>query len=107
MAERVTTFLEEVLGINGVRVLSPQSVNHATLPHRHQRVTPIMEAASRMPPLPHFQKDGSFSIMKSKAVDWLISQPAIRQELWNWCKRNSVIVFDVDTRRWHGSQWSP
>ena len=43
--------------------------------------------------------------MRSKAVDWLVSQPEVRQFVWNWMKTNNVIVFDVEQHRWHGTKW--
>ena len=74
-------------------------------PQRHQRVAPGLAAASRMPPLRHFCKNGSFDIMRSEAVAWLVAQPEIRQDLWNWAKRNGVIVFDLEQQRWRGTRW--
>jgi hypothetical protein len=62
-----------------------------------------MEAASRMPPLVHWPDDGSgFHIERSKVCDWLVAQPEIRQEVFNWCKRHGVITYDTETRTWRG-----
>jgi hypothetical protein len=54
---------------------------------------PFVEAASKMPILRHFQPGQSFDIMKSDVVDYLVSLPEIRQEVFNMCKRSGAIVY--------------
>jgi hypothetical protein len=44
--------------------------------------------------------------MQSDVCAWLIDQPEIRQELFNWVKRNGSIVFDLETGRWVGAEYS-
>jgi hypothetical protein len=64
---------------------------------------PALQAASNLPPLPHFRKGEPFDIMRSQAADWLCQQPEIRQWIWNWAKANNAIVLDLDTHRWQGA----
>jgi hypothetical protein len=56
-----------------------------------------------MPPLPHYRKGEPFDIMRSQAVDWLVSRPEVRQLVWNWAKRNGVIILDLEKQRWRGT----
>jgi hypothetical protein len=58
-----------------------------------------------MPPLPHFARTG-FDIMQSEVVDWLAAQPEVRQAVFNWCKNNGAITFDLTERRWRGVAWT-
>jgi hypothetical protein len=53
-----------------------------------------------MPELPHIHRGRRFSIMESDAVDWLITQPEIRQLVWNMCK--AALVLDIKTGNWSG-----
>ena len=55
-----------------------------------------------MPPLRHFRRGEPFDIMRSEAVDWLVSQPEVRQQVWNWAKKNNAIVLDLESGCWHG-----
>jgi hypothetical protein len=63
-----------------------------------------MKAAAKMPPLPHWSHQG-FDVMRSEVCKWLIAQPELRQELFNWAKRHGVITFDTETHCWRGVQW--
>jgi len=59
-----------------------------------------------MPVLRHHVPGQRFDIMQSDVCAWLIDQPAIRQEIFNWVKRNGGILFDVETGRWRGANYS-
>jgi hypothetical protein len=62
----------------------------------------MLDAAKSMPLLRHFPAHGeTFDIMRSEVVRWLIEQPAVRQEIFNLCKRNGSIVY-VDGK-WVGA----
>jgi hypothetical protein len=41
--------------------------------------------------------------MRSEAVNWLLKQPAIRQELWNYLKRTGAVVYH-ESGQWHGAE---
>jgi hypothetical protein len=65
-----------------------------------------MRAAANMPPLNHWPPGGNgFDIMRSAVADWLCQQPEIRQFIFNVCKRDGTIVFDLDSKTWRGSDW--
>jgi hypothetical protein len=56
-----------------------------------------------MPLLGHHCRRGeSFDIMQSDACRWLIAQPEIRQEIFNFCKHAGAMVFA--NGKWVGSQ---
>jgi hypothetical protein len=58
-----------------------------------------------MPCLKHFIRGRSFDIMESEAAAWLVSQPEIRQWLWNIIKRDGSIVLDLENHCWHGADY--
>jgi hypothetical protein len=64
-----------------------------------------MEAAARMPPLTHWPSGQCFDIMRSEVAAWLSRQPALRQEIFNLCRRNGAITYDLETRQWRGVEW--
>jgi hypothetical protein len=72
-------------------------------PSHRPKMTPAMEAARRMPLLRHFQPGQSFDIMESDVARWLCKQPAIRQHLFNLCKRDGSIVYEDGL--WRGADW--
>jgi hypothetical protein len=51
--------------------------------------------ARQMPERRHFIAGRKFNIAESEAVDWLISQDAIRQLVWNLCK--PALVLDIES----------
>ena len=63
--------------------------------------SPALKAAAKMPVLDHFHKGRPFDIMESDVAEWLCQQPEIRQALFNYYKRNGLIVY-VDGR-WVGA----
>ena len=60
-----------------------------------------LEYARQMPPLRHRVGD-EFDIMNSEVAEWLCSQPAVRQYLFDAAKELKVIVFDQETGTWSG-----
>ena len=52
----------------------------------------FLDCAKDMPRLTH-STDGSFDINTSEVVDWLISQPEIRQKIFDMAKNQRVIFF--------------
>jgi hypothetical protein len=64
---------------------------------------PFVEAAAKMPVLRHFQPGQPFDIMKSNVVDYLVTLPEIRQEVFNLCKRSGAIVYNDGL--WRGANW--
>lgn len=56
-----------------------------------------------MPLLSHVRHGEPFDIMRSEAVNWLLKQPAIRQELWNYLKRTGAVVYH-ESGQWHGAE---
>jgi hypothetical protein len=64
------------------------------------RNSPAFKAAARMPLLDHFHRGRPFDIAESDVVAWLIAQPEIQQETFNWCKLNGAIVYDDG--KWRG-----
>jgi len=76
--------------------------------HNHHQRPAAMEAARKMPPLPHFVRgEPSFDIMRSKAAEWLSRQPEIRQWLWNIAKKHGSIILDLENHVWHGADHRP
>ena len=59
-----------------------------------------LKVASKMPLLDHYHRGRAFDIMESDVVAWLIEQPQIRQEVFNFCKRAGAIVYDDG--KWRG-----
>jgi hypothetical protein len=61
-----------------------------------------LAAAAKMPLLGHHcRRDENFDVMQSDVCRWLIAQPEIRQEIFNFCKHAGAIVF-LDGK-WVGS----
>jgi hypothetical protein len=61
-----------------------------------------LKVAARMPLLRHHMRDEPFDILRSDVVAWLVSQPEIAQELFNYVRRHGAIVY-VDGR-WCGAE---
>ncbi len=64
--------------------------------------TQFMDMLSMMPPLPHSVPDQPFDIEKSQTVAWIMAQPGIKDWVWQVARQTERIVFDKETRRWHG-----
>lgn len=64
--------------------------------------TQFMDMLSKMPPLPHSVPDQPFDIEKSEALAWIMAQPGIKQWVWGRAMQSERIVFDKETRHWHG-----
>ncbi len=66
-----------------------------------------MAEAKHMPPLRHTQPDKPFDICNSAVVDWLCSQPCIREYIFDLARKGSnigvgYIEYDVITKTWQG-----
>jgi hypothetical protein len=72
---------------------------HAT--HKQpSSVESALTIARKMPARRHFVPGRKFNIADSEAVDWLISQDAIRQLVWNLCKPG--LTLDIESGCWRG-----
>ena len=59
-----------------------------------------------MPPKSHWpDKSQPFDVLGSEVAEWIISQPDIRQHLFNKARDRGLIVFDQDTGCWRGVDW--
>lgn len=67
---------------------------------KSKRYLTLATVIAKMPSLKH-KPNASFDIMKSEVVTWLIDQPMVRQEIFDYYKR--FMVFDPETRTWSGS----
>lgn len=57
-----------------------------------------------MPPLEH-SINGNFDINESNVIKWLISQPEIKQKIFDLAKAHGYIVFDPFSKKWYGSEY--
>jgi hypothetical protein len=83
-------------------------MHHALATHRppHRiKVTPALRVAAKMPLLAHHRPGERFHISNSEVVQWLVRQPEVQQEIFNWAKNNNSIVLDIETGCWHGAAW--
>jgi hypothetical protein len=62
-----------------------------------------LRAAAKMPLLSHVKRGERFDISKSEVVQWLMAQPEVQQETFNWIKRQGAIVFEDG--QWRGAEW--
>lgn len=87
--------------------LNDQHTRFVDRDKRDRRLTRnlALRAAARMPRLDHYIRGRPFNIRESAVCDWLCSQDEIRQEIFNWTKRNGAIVFDVATGQWVGAYY--
>lgn len=60
-----------------------------------------------MPPLRHTLPGEEFSSAKSEVLDWLCSQPELRDALFQLCKYNGAIVFNKASGTWRGEHYNP
>jgi hypothetical protein len=72
--------------------------HHHSHAHTH---SPAFKAAAKMPVLDHYHPGQPFDFMRSDVAEWLLAQPEIRQEMFNWMKRLKAILY-VDGR-WIGA----
>ena len=59
----------------------------------------------KMPPLAH-SAPGGFDIMASDVVDWLVSQPTVRQKIFDLARSSNLIAFDQVSRKWQGKNYN-
>ena len=58
---------------------------------------------SMMPPTAHnIPKDQPFDIMQSDVAEWLISQPEVRQMIFDKAGIYGAITYDAKTGKWVG-----
>ncbi len=69
--------------------------------------TEFYDTIATMPPLPHSQPDGSFDLMESEVLEWIVSRPEVRQWLFAKLNAEGAIVFDPATRKWKGERAVP
>jgi hypothetical protein len=70
--------------------------------HNGRPPSPALKAAAKMPLLDHYHRGEPFDISRSDVVRWLCDQPEIQQALFNYYKRNGLIVY-VDGK-WMGAE---
>lgn len=66
-----------------------------------------LECLKKMPPLAHSKKGKSFDIMKSDVVNWMVTQPEVRQWLFDKVtdktgRNPEFIKYNSDTHTWQG-----
>jgi len=66
-----------------------------------------LQAARKMPPKFHRYPGTVFDISESEAARWLCRQPEILQYVFDRCSDAGLIVFDPETRMWHGADFEP
>ena len=67
---------------------------------------PRWDRAKRMPRLRHSVPGEPFDIDKSEVAAWLVSQPEIRQAVFDLAKESGKIIFDSETRTWVGVDYA-
>jgi hypothetical protein len=65
-----------------------------------------LDAAKAMPVLRH-TIDGVFDVNTSEVIAWLVSQPVIRNYVFQKVKDRGLIVYDHATGTWRGKDYSP
>ena len=58
-----------------------------------------------MPPLYHKQPECEYDTMKSDVVNWLVSQPSIRERVFYEAKQSKMIEYDTEEGVWVGVDW--
>lgn len=62
------------------------------------------QSATMMPPLRH--KIGlEYDQQNSEVINWLLSQPEIREYVFRRAESGGLIVFNKTTRTWQGRDW--
>lgn len=67
--------------------------------------TKALRRAALMPPLHLALPDQEFDIDKSEVINWLCSQPELRNALFTFCRNSGAIVFDKATGKWRGKDY--
>ncbi len=67
----------------------------------------ILDCCKTMPRLRHKLPGEDFDIRKSEVVAWLVSQPSIRQFVFNRVAQRGLIVFDRESGTWQGKDSKP
>lgn len=66
----------------------------------------LLDIARSMPPLYHKIPEEDFDWDRSETLRWLLSQPEVMNYIWqcisNRGRADKLIVFDQETRKWHG-----
>lgn len=65
----------------------------------------FLDSAKNMPPMFHNKPGQEFNINNSDVANWLVSQPEIKQKIFNMANYKKVIVFNPDTGKWQGVEY--
>ena len=72
-----------------------------------KRKNQLLSIARKMPPLFHSLPGEPFDILKSRVLWWLVKQPDVLNFIWNRVKQSGDVVYDPDTGKWVGVDFSP
>lgn len=61
--------------------------------------------ASEMPPLHHRLPGEDYDVARSEVVDWLVTQPSIRERVFYEAKQSKLIEYDAEDGVWIGVDW--
>jgi len=64
--------------------------------------TKFKELVSTMPPLKHDSGSVPFDINQSQAFNWIISQPGVKQWIWERFRGTGRIEYDAELKLWKG-----
>lgn len=68
-----------------------------------QKVSKLLDAAKKMPPLYHTLPGKEFDILKSEVAQWLIQQPDVLSYIFNRVGGDGkLIAYDRETGKWQG-----
>jgi len=77
------------------------SASPNTMPKNNH--TKALDAARHMPPLFHTLPGEEYSDAKSEVLNWLWSQPAVRDATFQFYKHNRAIVYETGSGKWRGA----
>ena len=66
----------------------------------------LYQVARKMPPLYHKLPGEEFNLQKSRALWWLMKQSEVRLYIWDRLKQSGAIVYDRETGKWRGADFS-
>ncbi|MFL2076402.1 hypothetical protein [Marinilactibacillus psychrotolerans] len=73
------------------------------MPRKKKQRSKNLDVLKTMPPLKHKQANQDYDIEKSDLVDWLLSQPEIKQWVVSYLKGLSdYLIYDSKTECWVG-----
>lgn len=71
------------------------------MPHKNN--TKALRRARQMPRLRHALPDTEFVSANSEALNWLCSQPELRDAIFTLCNYKHAIVYDKADGTWRGA----